>query len=406
MSWQDQIKNNIKITAANGRVFNVVWDKPSVTTEWNGAKNAFLEIPGTLAKKKKLLGREFPLEFYFQGPNNVADSLDFNEAMDDVRPVTIDHPYYGIIIASLFSINLDHTALNLTRVTSTAIETISEQGVVSFIDPIDNIALFKSSLDDINEAELTEPPSISDVNTLQLVTQKNYKEGLKIITLPADAQAYFNAFSAASSAINVATASPLLAMRATIAMINLPAQFLASVKYRLNALVNQFNILRTTLQNLFTVPSKQIYEIQGNALISAICVAAVSPLSGNYRNKPDALGVIKKIIAVYQQFLADLDVLQDPNGGNPLYFIPGADALNQLNELVTLTVSSLLQIALNGRQERSVILTEDTDLIKFTHKYYGLDPFDNNINEIIENNSLTYHDMLILKKGRKMIYYT
>ncbi len=405
MTWQDRIKNNLRITTAAGKVFNVVWDKPSYTTEWNGTKYSFLEIPGTLAKKKTLLGREYPLEFYFQGADHLDQCADFMDAMDDKRPVTIDHPYYNTIIAQLFSIAVDHTGLNISKITTTAIETITEQGIVSTIDPIDTIALFKANLDTVNEAELTQPPSIADVNTLQTVTAKNYSEGLKIISLPEDAQSYFNAFSAAQSAINVATASPLLAMRATIAMINLPGQFVTDVKIRINTLVNQFGILRNTLHNLFTVPSKQIFEIQGNALISSICTAATSPLSGNYRNKPDVLNIIKIVFSNYKQFLADLDSIQDPNGSSPNYFIPGAEALNILTDLVSLTISSLLQIALNGRQERRIILMHDTNLIKFTKKYYGLDPQDNNILEMMENNSITYDKVLILEKGREMIYY-
>ncbi len=299
----------------------------------------------------------------------------------------------------------ESTTMNYSKVTCTAIETITEDNPITVIDPIDSIAQIKTKLDVANEAELTQPPTITDVNTLNIVTAQNYKQGLKIITIPEEAQDYFNAFSTASSYINTATASPLLAMRTTIAMLTLPAKFTADVKSRVNTLVAQFNNLRLTINGLYTVPSKQIYEIQGNAIISSMCLAASTPLSGNYRNSNSAINIVDTLLENYRQFLVDLDTLQDLNGSNPAFYVPGFDALNLLTQLVNITVSSLLQIALNGRQERSLILTEDTNIITLTHRLYSLDPNDSNINELIDNNDFTYRDMLGIEKGKKITYY-
>jgi hypothetical protein len=405
MSWEDKITKQLSITTGDGKIYTVVWINASKSIEWHGSEFSFLEVNGTLAKKKKLLGRKFPLEFYFQGADHLDEFARFERSCSDTRPMVIEHPLYDVIIAQLMSLNVDNTTMNYSKVTCTAIETITEENPVTTIDPIDSIAQIKTVLDVSNEAELTQPPSITDVNTLNIVTAQNYKQGLKIITIPEEAQDYFNAFSTASSYINTATASPLLAMRATISMLTMPAKFTADVKSRVNTLVEQFNNLRITITGIYTVPSKQIYEVQGNALISSMCLAASTPLSGNYRNSNSAINIVEILLTNYRLFLTDLDALQSPNGGNPAFFIPGFDALNQLNLLVNLTVSSLLQIALNGRQERSLILTEDTNIITLTHRLYSLDPKDNNISELIDNNKFTYKDMLGIEKGKKITYY-
>jgi len=405
MSWEDKITKQLSITTGDGKIYTVVWINASKSIEWHGSEFSFLEVNGTLAKKKKILGRKFPLEFYFQGADHLDEFARFERSCSDTRPMVIEHPLYDVIVAQLMSLNVDNTTMNYSKVTCTAIETITEENPVTTIDPIDSIAQIKTTLDVSNEAELTQPPSITDVNTLNIVTAQNYKQGLKIITIPDEAQDYFNAFSTASSYINTATASPLLAMRATISMLTMPAKFTSDVKSRVNTLVEQFNNLRITITGIYTVPSKQIYEVQGNALISSMCLAASTPLSGNYRNSTSAVNIIETLLTNYKLFLTDLDALQSPNGGNPAYFIPGFDALNQLSLLVNLTVSSLLQIALNGRQERSLILTEDTNIITLTHRLYSLDPKDNNINELIDNNNFTYKDMLGIEKGKKITYY-
>ncbi len=406
MSWEDRVTKQLTITTGDSKVYTVIWLNASKSVEWHGSEFSFLEIPGTLAKKKKLLGRKYPLEFYFQGENHLEDYANFEKSLDaTTKPCSIEHPLYNTIIAQIFSLNVDNTTMNYSKVTATAIETISEDNPVVTLEPVDQIAQKKVTLDAMTEAELTQTPSITDVNNLSTSASQSYKHGVKIITIPSESQDYMNAFSVASNAISTATASPLLAMRATISLLTLPAKFTADVKSRINTLVDTFNTLRSTIQNLLTVPAKQIYEVQGNSIISAMCLAASTPLSGNYANSVAALNIVDIISTNYKQFLADLDTLQSPNASSPLYFVPGFEAINLLNEMVNLTISSLIQIALSGKQERSLILTEDTNIIMLTHKLYSLDQNDNNINELIDNNSLTYRDMLGLEKGRKITYY-
>jgi len=205
--------------------------------------------------------------------------------------------------------------------------------------------------------------------------------------------------------VNTITASPILAMRATISLLTLPSKFTANVKSRVGTLASQFVNLRRTIIGLSTVPSKQLYEIQGSALISSMCLAASTPLSGDYKNSTSALNIVDSILSNYKLFLDDIDSLQDTNGSDPIFFIPGFDLMSQLNDLINLTVSSLIDIALSGRQERSLILTEDNNLIKLTHLLYSLDPSDANMVELMENNNLTWRQMLGIDKGTKIIYY-
>jgi hypothetical protein len=406
MSWQDRIEKKLSITTGDGKVWEVLWKNAQKAVEWNGTEFQFIGVEGTLARKKKLLGRKFPLEFYFQGADHLEEAKLFEISANDPRAWIVEHPYYDTIIAQVFSLNIDDSGLNVSKITCTAIETMTEDGTRLQDNPVDTIELQKITLDEACEAELTTEPTIQDVNTLQSNVESNYDEGVKIVSIPEEAEEYFNAFNEASSLINTVTASPLLAMRAMVSLLSLPAQFTADVKARIDTLRNQWDILRRTLNGLTRRPSKQLYEIQGTTILSAMCRAATTPLSGNYTNSTSALNIAEIIQEVYEEFLEDLDEIQSSNASDPLNFIPGFDVMSQLSDIVNLSISALLQIALNGKVERSVILKEDSNVVLLTHRFYGLDLEDANITELIENNNFNYQQIALgIKKGTRVVYY-
>ena len=405
MSWVDRIQNRLKITTPDEKVYEVLWKNPTKTIEWNASEFAYINVQDQFIDKRLILGRKFPLEFYFVGENHLQEAKFFEVSINDRRPCIIDHPYYDTIIAHIISISFDDTQLNVTKVTGMALETITENNPRTTISPVDAVLLKKIEIDESTEAELNAEIVISDIDTLNQTNAQAYNSGIKIITIPEEAQEYFNLFNTASSYVNTLTATPLLAMRATISLLTMPSKFTASVQDRIKTLLSTFNDLRVTLSGILRLGSKQIYETKGNAVISSMCQAAVTPIKGNYTNSTSALNIIETISAAYDQYLADLDSLQAENGSSPDSFVPGHEAMSQLSEIVGLTLSNLIEIALNGKQERSVILTEDSNIILLTHRFYGLDKNDENIQEFVNNNNLTYKDVLGIGKGRKIVYY-
>lgn len=405
MSWIDRVQNKLRITTPDNKVYEVLWMNATKSIEWHGSEFSFINVQDQFVKKEKLLGRKFPLEFYFTGENHLEEAGLFEISLNDKRPCLIEHPYYNTIVAQILQVNFDNTQLNVTKVTATAIETITENNPRTSIDPVDAIIIKKQEIDQACEEELTEEPTITDVNNLNIVNSQNYNTAIKIVTVPEEAQEYFNAFNEASTLVNNITASPILAMRATIALVTLPAKFTASVQDRVSTLVETFVNLRRTLSGLFMVSSKQIYQSQGIAIISSMCQAAVTPLDGNYTNSISALIIIDDILNSYNQLIEDLDSVQGQNGSSPDNFVQDPVALSTLADAVNITVSNLISIALNGKQERSVVLTEDSNIITLTHRFYGGKNIDSNINEFVNNNNLTYRDILGIPKGRTVVYY-
>lgn len=405
MSWLDRVKNSLTITCADGKVYTPNWMNAVKELEWNVAEFDFPETDGTLVKKSKKRGSKYNLELYFQGEFHLDVSAAFEKSLNDSRPIFIAHPFYGSLTVQAPKFTVDNSGYNVSKWTGTVTETITEANPVTTIDPVDAIAIQKNLLDETFAQALLAPVSPTDVIAMKVKAKSIFNFTVPIIKIPTQVAGYFNLFNKASTAINSAIASPLLAMRTLAAMITEPAKFALSVKQRISNLTDEFNTLRADLTGLFSPGSKQIYQNLAGTVVSSMCLASSVPLPGDFTNSTRALEVVNTLVNTYNQYISDLDFLQTPTGGSPDSFVPDAKSLIALSQLVNLAVSNLFAIALTSRVERSIITDKDTNWILLTHRFYGLDEFDNNIAELMENNNLGLNGILQIKKGTKIVYY-
>lgn len=405
MSWQDRDKLDLKITTGDGQQFTVFWLISKQKIKWHGADKSYIQLSDSNVEKRQRQGRTFPMEFYFQGDDHLDDVARFSTSLDDKNPIVIEHPYYNTIICQILEIDYDNSQLNITRVTCTAMETmVGYEAVIS--NPKDIVLLQKIELDDLLSQQPEIYPSITELNTLKDTTKKVKKLGMNVIGIPDQAQEYINSFNTASSYVNTFLQTPILAMEALNGFLTLPSKFLSGVENRVRVLKDQFDILRGTVSGLLRPQSKLLYEAQQIALISTMCQASVLPLPGDYTNAMAAVRVSKIINDAFDAFKTDLDSIQSINNGSPLSFVPTFDLYSKLNQIVYTTTSSLYEIALSGRKQRQYILPEDSCLILLTHQLMRLDPDDNNLQDMIQNNNLTHKQIALgIEKGTTINYF-
>lgn len=404
MSWVDKLKNKIKIQTGDGKFFFPLWIPDHKRVEYNVAEFDFPNVEGTLVKRGTPLGRKYNLKLFFVGENHLDDASDFEDSAKDNRPWTIMHPYYGTIVCQPTSLDFDNTSYNVTEISGTVIETITEGNPITRLEPKDVILSSGANMAPVFTGAMTATPAPADVNLLAAGNQGFLDKGIPIITIPDEVQEFSNLFSVANAAVNNAIASPLLAIRATINLINKPAQFSINLKTRLGMLNDAMTQYHQTVPNITTTASKQIYQITAGSTLTTMALAVANPF-GRAGNSNQILSLIDMMQAAYDQYIVDLDELQSANGGNPNNFIPNPDALTQLNALFTLALANLFSIALGSKQERSLILEKDTNWIMLTHRVYGLDALDENINELMEENNLGLRGLTIIKKNTKIFYY-
>lgn len=408
MSWVEKINYDLIITTGDGKKYKPLWLNANKGVEYNVSEFDFPNVNGTFVDRKRPRGRKFPLEIYFQGDDNIDQASAFEISASDPRPWIIAHPYYGNLTVQPISLNFDNSLHNVTKITGTVAETITENYPKGSISPSDKIAADKETLDTTFSVSFANnvQPSTADVNSLTENTQELYSAGAKQVKLTDQAAEYFNLFNKANAAILNATSEPLIAIQAVKDVINYPSLLQESVQARLDLFVGQLDLLSFEISNLLTPSSKRIYENNAGILISAMLFSASTPLDNtDYGNRDSVFRVIETLLNAYNSYVEALDSIQTENGGSPESYIPDASSLIALNGLLTFTISNLFNIALNAKQERVIYLEQDSNVILLSHRFYGPSQDDSNIDKFILNNNIGLDELLQIKKGRKLIYY-
>jgi hypothetical protein len=407
MSWVERIQNDLVITTGDGQQYRPQWMNAQKAQEFNIAEFEFIDVAGTLVNRSQPKANRYSLEIHFRGEDNLDERDAFQASSADPRAWVISHPFYGQITCQPISLSFDNSLYNLTTVTGTVVETITLSGPVVTANPVDKIAADKDAVDlAIAAAFAVGPaPGTDEITSLTDSTQTAYTQGSAAVKTTEDNEAYFNLFNEATAAIGAATSDPLLAMRATQALLNYPAQFSDNVTTRLNTLQDQFDKLSETLSNYDTPSLKIGYEGQASAIIGAMTVAASTPATGNYFNRGQVLIVINQLISVYNNYVIYIDSLQSTNGGSPSSYIPNSLGLQNLSDLVKYTVSVLFTIAQGAKQERSIVLEYDSNALLLTHRFYGLNDTGTNFDIFTDTNNIGINEILQIKKGRVILYY-
>lgn len=402
MSWIERIQNEMIITTGDGKEYKPHYLNAERETQFNVSQFDFVNKRGTLVHRGKDKGKIYTLELYFQGEDNIDVAEAFDKSTRDPRPWQVSHPLYDAITVQPARIHQDNTRLNVTKFTCQVIETITERLPAATVSPKDQL---ESDLEDTTEAIATEFENegftTTDTAGMLDTTTDLYTEGKKGLSLDA-ADAYFDAFKVANAAILNVTSYPLEAMRKMQAFINAPGQFIDSVENRLKTLENQYNKLRDSIDTLTTRKDKTFFEAVAAGLIVSMASATVTGQLATTVSQ--IFGITERIIDSYDQFITDLDSLQSDNAGELDAYIPNGEIIGRLERAVNFMVAYLKEISLGNRVEHSIILEEESNVITLTHRFYGLDLNDEKLNEFIEINDIGLNEMLMVRKGRELIY--
>ena len=76
-----------------------------------------------------------------------------------------------------------------------------------------------------------------------------------------------------------------------------------------------------------------------------------------------------------------------------------------VNLIVKKTLYELYSISFDFKQERVVELQNFSNLILLTHKYMGMDKFDENLERFRVINNIKNDSLFVVKKGSKIKYF-
>lgn len=408
MSWVEKVNTKLTIKTGDGRTYTPNWMNASKTVDFNISEFNFPNVQGTLVDRREAKGAKYNLEIYFQGENYLEISDAFDISAKDKRYWTIIHPMYGQLFVQPTSLNFDNTKYNVSKITGTIIETITETYPKPKVIAEDFV---EQEVDEANQTitdsfENNVVLSTSDVTSMEASLESSYTNYEPNIDELEDKNKFLESMNDARNKVRNITTDVNQGIRAMQTIIQAPALFQQDIVSRLSMMKENFDTLRDTVQNIASNPGKFIYESLGGLLIGGTALALSRPNSENdYANRVQVTDAIETLISMYNGYIEDLDAIQVGTGNNPTDYIPNYQSILILNEIVYFTLANLYAIGMDAKQERIHILEEDSNFILLAHRFYGLDENDNSIDELIRNNNLGLNGILNIKKDTPIKYY-
>lgn len=409
MSWVERVKDQIVIITGDKEEYRPQWLNANKTISYNVASFDFIGVAGTLVKRQQPKGAKYKLEIYFQGEDHLDIAKAFELSAADPRVWTIRHPFYDDLKVHPTDLFFDNSQYNVTKITGNILETIDDTNPQATVVPEEKIAQDKADTDLITADAYVNnnpTPTVTDVNSMNAGVDSLSTSTSLIITDDLESETFRNRVNKAKANISNAIGKPLAAIRAIQEVINYPSLLKQSVETRLNTLVKEFDTLVNSITTITSRKNKFLFELFGGGKITTMLIAVATPLTpADYGNKQKVLDTITTLLDSYKKYIDTLDLIQTTDADELDSYMPDSESMDNINNLVNFTISNLFLIALNSKQERSIVLEEDSDLISVTHRFLGLDATDENIDEFILNNNIGLNEHLLLEKGRILRYY-
>jgi len=411
MSWRDQIDNQIVIITGDRKRYTPQWRGPLFRLPFNVSSFNFPNVKGTLVKKFQPQGAKYPLEFFFQGEDHLDTAKEFRASCDDTRHWHILHPLYGDIRVQPSELEFDNKNPNITAIKGVFLETLPNNFPNNTITPEDEVNIKKENTDALIASgfESNSPAATAtDLITLEQTADVLASKNQNLLTTDEDFNEFTNLLETVKRELVLDGYSSINAITALQDMINFPVSVAKSVDQRVKAYVSQLERLDTTIKSISDVPKalKVQFESISATLMSALAlIVSTKESEEDYGTRAKVIETIDLVLATYNNYIDTLDLIQSDDAEQINSFIPDYDSQIALNDVINFAVANLFDIASNAKQERSVFIEEDSDIISLTHRFLGVDADDLNIDEFILNNEIGISEHLLIKKGRKIIYF-
>lgn len=421
MSWLNRIQNQqFEIITGDGSIFYPIWKTTSKSRELNATKFEFSNVEGSLVKRGKVSSQVIPFEFWFQGEDHLEQSELFNEATKDIRAWTLKHTYYDELLVQPATINFNNSNQNITIVTGEFWETLPDYLQESTIDLKENVL---ESIDELeenisenydNQLGTVEAGSLSTISN----TLSNISNTLREAAITADdIEAIETAISEAYSAFNNISEDANVFLIKMASLARTPARFYSNIKTRLFVIQSNYDDLKLAVTGLISRQNKLLFENFASILLGAMAETAVLTTQDiadeqgienneiqDYLTRLEVLDVIDTIELNINDFFETLEDFQTVDGSTPDSFIPDIDTIRGINDTAKKAIARLNEIAIGAKQQRVYTLPEDLPVIVLVHRLYGTIN-NQTVDSFIEDNNISYNELLILKKDREVVYY-
>lgn len=401
MTWLNRLNNvELEVITGDGKIFKPLWQNAQKEVKYNTEGFDFVNVPGTFVERKEQSGNQFPILFYFKGEDCIEDAAEFELSAADKRPWTIKHPFYDDLLVQPLNLSFDNSVYNISRITGTLWQTITTKFPEDEVLPDKLITNLKAENDlQVSTSFVTNVPDPS-INLIAPATaavvniNKNY---LNLPELEDDIKLLKDLTRTASGAAQNLLNDVDGFINSTIALINFPFQIVQDIQFKIEKIKDSINELLSIFDT--SKPEEQfLYEAIATTSLTTISQININPESSDYETRPEVVEAFELLNETYDSVLSDFDSIQESDD-----FVQDSTLAQQLDVIVNFSLANLFEIAFESKQERSILLEKDDNVINLAHRFVG--PGDNNLNTFINQNEITLDEHVNIKKGREIIWF-
>ena len=390
--------------------------------EYNIDELLFIDISGSLVKRRTPRGMRYDVEIRFQGADCVDVGHAFRKSADYVDkktkfapPWEMTHPIFDKILVQPARLRYDHSSYNVVTIKGTLIETIKDNGTAlpnnlpALVESYSATALvtYTAVFKDNTPAVTTATLSSMSGNTKGIYTTIK----AKLNGVQDDVNTWNTAYSTAEAKLNTALYTAEEIITQVQALYAAPADFSDTVANRLKQLQSALDVLNAEVADIGTTYGsdgknlRRLYEVSAGSIVGTMCKAAVTNVTTDYDRMVDVLSIYNQVLGAYNAYIVNLYTLQTASTGTVDSYHPDHDGVNNVAEAVYTTLAALYELSKGAQQQRSIVLTSDSNIILLGYELYP--ELDNDTSALLvkNDNDMGLSELMVVEKGREVLYY-
>jgi len=402
MAWQDRLRD-AAYTSPSGMRLTFDYEAATETFEQLGGAFNFPDARGTFVQTLGSSGRRYPLRLITWGGDYDTQAQAWMDALQEPGVGTLEHPAYGrkTVVPSGSVSRRDEFVRG-------AGQAVIE---VTFFETTGLVYPSPQELSDIgqavSDAGVAQAENLAAADVLGTASQRadfqsRYNAALDaatdalrpIASTVASVERQFIAIeSSIDRGIDVLIRDPLTLAYQTQQLLQAPARAVQSVGDRLSA-------YRSLLNSYISgTPERETALYNSDTWVTgALTATALASATTTFTRRPDAIDAAEQLLDAAEQVAA----WRDDNFA-ALGVLDEGGVWQALQELVSVTAGSLVQLSFGLASERTIVLTSDRTIIDLAFELYG--SVDDRLGALINDNNLSGDEILEIPRGRVVTYY-
>ena len=419
MTYIDRLQKQITLVSPSGQTFEAKWAGDSRSGEKQIGIFKTPGVKGVKIQDQEIGAIDYPLTFFFDGPDNDQISDDFMTACAESGQWQVEHPVHGQKNLQLVSFVEDVQPIssgNVTQFKTSWLEITGDTGAIS--------AAQLASL------TVAQSLSLSGVAAEQLDTVVKFdtadKTGKFRTAVDNTIMAFDNTLKPITDTVSSVQAQADSIKRGIESSISEPVIDVIGVAGQIQALIGLPNLVETgitakldaydgfidtifgkspTTPSLSEINTVAVIEVSQVAALSSIAVASVST---GLESRSNVIGVIDANVSLFETVTDGLDDVQEIYSDKILgrAYFSQSQSFSDAAQLVGLTLAFLIKSAFDLAVEKQIVLTKEENPVMIAmREYEGPGDGDENINLFYESNGLTGQECLLLPVGKNVVVY-